>query len=451
MKVAFVHPDLGIGGAERLVIDAAVGLQKLGHSVVIYTSYRNVEHCFDEARDGTLEVRIRGDTMFPSSLFGRFAILCAIMRQLHLAITLIQDTDSYDVIFIDQLSAAIPLLKFFRESTRVLFYCHFPDKLLSQRTSLLKAAYRLPFDFIEGWTTGHADTIVVNSDFTASVFHEAFPSIKKQPKVVYPCVDTHQTFSVSELSTDRRIVLSINRFERKKNMELVIHAFANLSTSVHYQTAILVVAGGYDSRVKENFDYHRELQQLCTSLHLEHQTLQAPYSSPVTFDTRSNVVFLLSIPGELKNSLLAGSTLLAYTPEREHFGIVPIEASLAGLPVIAQDNGGPRETVQDGISGFLRPADSGEWSKVLGMVLFEMSDADRQNMGKKGRQRVLETFSQETMSTTLSETLEEMTRRPETSSNKYAMVLLAVFLISLWKWALRPIVVPLVAKIFGMA
>lgn len=51
-SVVFVHPDLGIGGAERLVIDAAVGLQSCGHKVTILTSYRDKKHCFDEARDG---------------------------------------------------------------------------------------------------------------------------------------------------------------------------------------------------------------------------------------------------------------------------------------------------------------------------------------------------------------------------------------------------------------
>ena len=53
LRIGFVHPDLGIGGAERLVIDAAVGLQSLGHTVTILTSYRDKEHCFEEARDGT--------------------------------------------------------------------------------------------------------------------------------------------------------------------------------------------------------------------------------------------------------------------------------------------------------------------------------------------------------------------------------------------------------------
>lgn len=51
-NIIFFHPDLGIGGAERLVIDAAVGLQNLGHKVTIFTSYCDPAHCFDEARDG---------------------------------------------------------------------------------------------------------------------------------------------------------------------------------------------------------------------------------------------------------------------------------------------------------------------------------------------------------------------------------------------------------------
>lgn len=50
--IVFFHPDLGIGGAERLVVDAAVGLQKRGHKIIIYTSHCDPKHCFPEARDG---------------------------------------------------------------------------------------------------------------------------------------------------------------------------------------------------------------------------------------------------------------------------------------------------------------------------------------------------------------------------------------------------------------
>lgn len=62
-NIIFVHPDLGIGGAERLVIDAAVGLQSVGHKVTIFTSHRDPAHCFEEARDGkffSAQRRVRG-------------------------------------------------------------------------------------------------------------------------------------------------------------------------------------------------------------------------------------------------------------------------------------------------------------------------------------------------------------------------------------------------------
>lgn len=57
-RIVFFHPDLGIGGAERLIIDAAVGLQELGHKVIIFTSHCDPQHCFEEARNGTCTKRM---------------------------------------------------------------------------------------------------------------------------------------------------------------------------------------------------------------------------------------------------------------------------------------------------------------------------------------------------------------------------------------------------------
>ncbi|KAG8751507.1 Alpha-1,3-mannosyltransferase-like protein, partial [Ceratobasidium sp. 428] len=48
LRVCILHPDLGIGGAERLIVDAALGLQKQGHTVHIYTSYHDPTHAFEE-------------------------------------------------------------------------------------------------------------------------------------------------------------------------------------------------------------------------------------------------------------------------------------------------------------------------------------------------------------------------------------------------------------------
>lgn len=55
-RLAFLHPDLGLGGAERLIVDAAVGLQQRGYQVTIYTGYHDKGHAFPETTDGTLNV-----------------------------------------------------------------------------------------------------------------------------------------------------------------------------------------------------------------------------------------------------------------------------------------------------------------------------------------------------------------------------------------------------------
>lgn len=69
--IAFIHPDLGIGGAERLVVDAALGLQQQGHSVIIYTSHCDKSHCFEEVKNGQLKVEVYGDFL-PTNFLGRF-------------------------------------------------------------------------------------------------------------------------------------------------------------------------------------------------------------------------------------------------------------------------------------------------------------------------------------------------------------------------------------------
>lgn len=59
------------------------------------------------------------------------------------------------------MSACIPMLRLSRQRKKVLFYCHFPDQLLTQRKSTLKRLYRAPIDWVEERTTGMADMVSV--------------------------------------------------------------------------------------------------------------------------------------------------------------------------------------------------------------------------------------------------------------------------------------------------
>ena len=60
-----------------------------------------------------------------------------------------------------------------------------------------------------------------------------------------------------------------------------------------------------------------------------------------------------SISSEKKEELLSRCLCVMYTPEDEHFGIVPLEAMAAGKPVLACRSGGPVESIVDGVTGIL--------------------------------------------------------------------------------------------------
>ena len=134
------------------------------------------------------------------------------------------------------------------------------------------------------------------------------------------------------------------------------------------------MAGGYDERVKENVEHHRELTDLVKKLGLE-----------------SKVTFLRSFSDSQKRTLLKYSTCLLYTPENEHFGIVPIESMYMKCPVIAMKSGGPLETVAHETTGFL--CDNNPEAVAAAMYKFVDDPRMSQSFGEAGRKRVETMFS----------------------------------------------------------
>lgn len=391
VRVVFLHPDLGIGGAERLVVDAAVALKSRGCSVQIWTAHYDPTHCFSETLDPDLPVVCVGDWL-PTSLFGYLHAFCAYLRMIYVALYLVFFSGlEYDVVFCDQVSVCIPVLRLSRHRKKVLFYCHFPDQLLTQRKTALKKMYRAPIDWLEERTTGMADMILVNSQFTAGVFKDTFHSLSGvHTDVLYPSLNT-QTFDQPSQESGLGgllpegtscMFLSLNRYERKKNLGLALEALSALGSRLSREQAAgvhLVVAGGYDDRVTENVQHYTELKDLAEQIHLE-----------------GCVTFLRSPSDSLKVSLLRASAGVLYTPSREHFGIVPVEAMYCSCPVIAVNSGGPLESVADGVTGFLCEPTAEAFSAAMERLVREPNL--RRDMGQAGRTRVQDKFSLEAFS-----------------------------------------------------
>ena len=240
-RVVFLHPDLGIGGAERLVVDAGLALKSKGHDVTFVTAHHDNNHCFPETKQNCPEPELKvitaGDFL-PRSFFGRCYAVWAYLRMIFAALYLVMFSGlNPQVVICDQISVAVPVVKYLSKA-RVVFYCHFPDRLLTRRDTMLKSLYRAPIDYLEEKTTGMADTLLVNSKFTASIFRHTFKTLDVEPAVLYPSLNTDKFDSLIaahkskqgniDPQTETVHFLSINRYERKKNLPLAIRSFGKI-------------------------------------------------------------------------------------------------------------------------------------------------------------------------------------------------------------------------------
>ncbi|CAN4098667.1 unnamed protein product [Withania somnifera] len=363
MNVAIIHPDLGVGGAERLIVDAAMELASFGHKVHIFTAHHDKNRCFEETLSGVFHITVYG-AFLPRHIFYRLHAVCAYLRCMFVALCLLFMWPSFDIILADQVSVVIPLLKL-NKSAKVVFYCHFPDLLLAQHTTTLRRIYRKPIDFIEEITTGMADLILVNSRFTASTFASTFKNVDARgikPAVLYPAVNV---VSLRNLMLPK---LAISAFAMLHAHEIRDHQGINMND------VSLTVAGGFDNRLRENVKYLEELKKLAEREGVSQW-----------------VRFITSCSTAERNALLGQCLCVLYTRKDEHFGIVPLEAMAAYKPVIACNSGGPVETVKHGMTGFLCDPSPREFASAMSNFIQDPHMSEK--MGQDARQHVAESFS----------------------------------------------------------
>lgn len=125
-----------------------------------------------------------------------------------------------------------------------------------------------------------------------------------------------------------------------------------------------------------------------------------------------DILFVLNFTTGQRSALLTSpSTLcLLYTPANEHFGIVPVEGMLCGLPILACDSGGPTESVlgspESERTGWLCRPDVGVWADALSKIV-ALSKEERKALSERARSRAKRLFGMETMAQGIEEALRE--------------------------------------------
>jgi alpha-1,3/alpha-1,6-mannosyltransferase len=374
LNIAFLRPGLGIGGAERLVVDAALELGARGHAVTLFVGDRQ-EAQLDEVRAGLVRVVAVG-RLLPAQIAQRLRAPAAIARAAWAARALARAVPPPDVVVCDLVPHVIPLLRRLVRAP-IACYCHFPDLLLAPRRRGLYALYRAPIDRLEAAGLEAAHRVLVNSRFTASIVRATFPRLAiGRIEVVHPGVDVPETLPAPPPEGES-LVLSVNRFDAGKNLALAIEALDALRarlTSSAFAGVRLVLAGHFDARLRESRALASALETRAAQLGLEDRVSLA--RSPSDAERRA---------------LLARASCVVYTPLAEHFGIVPLEAMAAARPVIAVNRGGPTETIVHGETGWLADPRPEAFAEVLARVLGDGGAARR--MGEAGWAHVRRRFS----------------------------------------------------------
>jgi glycosyltransferase involved in cell wall biosynthesis len=161
----------------------------------------------------------------------------------------------------------------------------------------------------------------------------------------------------------QRIVLLPARLTRWKGQSVLVEALARLPG------VIGVLAGG------GNAGFARELEDRAAALGLGGRLVLAGHLD------------------RLDVALLAADVVVHASTDAEAFGRTVIEAQAMARPVVASDLGGPRETVEEGVTGWrVPPGDPAALAAALARIL-AMAEAEREAVGARARAAVLRDYT----------------------------------------------------------
>jgi glycosyltransferase involved in cell wall biosynthesis len=182
-------------------------------------------------------------------------------------------------------------------------------------------------------------------------------------RVVYQGVDA-EFFRPDSTVERESVVLSVGRLDSKKGHHFLIGVLSRIPKINRPQLAIA------------------------------HDTFEASYQRYLLGEAKRHEVkikFFYRISEEELRTQYQRTSLVLCPAIHEPFGLVPLEAMACATPVLAVNEGGFKETVVDGKTGFLLPRDPEVWARKI-QEFFQDSLAKRK-LGEAARAHILEKWT----------------------------------------------------------
>lgn len=236
--------------------------------------------------------------------------------------------------------------KFFFSKNKIYWFCPEPSAFVQDKkwinaidNSLKKNIAKLLnpiFKKIDFYLAQIPDQIFANSFYSQKNIIKTY---HRNSTVIYPGVDI-SIFTPIPFSKKENYILTVSRLTKFKNINILIKAFSKLPKN------------NFRLKIVGNGEELNNLKKLSQKLKIDHQ-----------------IDFLTNISDSEIISVFQKAKLFVLCSKNEPFGIVPIEAMSCGTPVIADNSGGPMETVKNNQTGILIDCNVNNLSNTIKYLL----------------------------------------------------------------------------------
>ncbi len=286
------------------------------------------------------------------------------------------DLSDFDV-FVVSTAGFAEFIAIRNDNIPTIAFCHTPlrvvhDPIMRKRYLTGNAAKTIPFQVFErayrvmerqAWKKFRF--VVLASEEVASRILAAGLAGREKLEFLKYGVDT-QKFANPKRYGD--FFLLPGRINWTKNVELGIRAYKRMVESCPGLAKFrLVVAGGVDEKSRGYYEY-----------------LKAKFEK----HSKGKITLVEDPSDEELLKLYSTCYCVLFTAVNEDWGLIPIEAMSFSKPVIAANQGGPAESIVDGVTGFLAEPDEQDFAAKMAVVAKDGKLARK--LGAEGRKRAMQ-------------------------------------------------------------
>ncbi len=327
LMLSWEYPPRVVGGISRVVYDLSHKLVKDGHDVTVIT-YRDGDVPYVENDDGVKVNRVDNFMIAPNNFIDW--VMQLNFNMIARAGEIIAEQGNFDIIHAhDWLVAYAAKTLKVSFNTPMICTIHATE---AGRNSGIRTDMQKYINDTEWMLTYEASEVIVNSNYMKSELQRLFGLPYEKINVVpngvnlnsfnniYRDYDFRRRFAMD----NEKIILFMGRLVYEKGIQHLISAMPKILNSYHDTKLIIAGKGGMIDELRREADSLGISQKVYFAGYLNSKDVQKMYKC---------------------------ADVSVFPSTYEPFGIVAIEAMLAGTPVVVSDIGGLNEIVEHGVTG----------------------------------------------------------------------------------------------------